>query len=63
MSIHKNRLEGMRSYFTNPSKFNERINTQIIAKEAVQEGLELREKLIGKRILEDTRDLKNAFRL
>jgi hypothetical protein len=63
MPVHKNRIEGLRSIFTHPSKFIERINTQMLAKQAVEEGKQLRQLIAGKRILEDLRDLKNAFRL
>lgn len=50
--VHKNCSEGKRAFFTNNSKFTENINTRLNAQEAIQEGISLRKKLEGKRILE-----------
>lgn len=66
--VHRNILEGRRSYWTNPSKFDGVKNTETMAERMVTEGDLLRRKLQGHRILLDLRtgnerDLKNAFRL
>lgn len=50
--VHRNSSEGKRAYFTNESKFTEKINTRLTAEEALKEGQKLRTKLFGKRILE-----------
>lgn len=47
-------LRGNYSKFINPSKFDSRINTDMIASQAILEGDSLREKIKGKRILSET---------
>lgn len=58
-------LRGKLSRFTHESKFTERINTKIMAKEAIEEGNNLRNRLKNRRVLDlsDHSQLMNAFRL